>query len=134
MSIQQPGRATPRVLVRAYSNPEQLDASIAFYERVLGVARGMRFTFPEADLELAAIGSILLVCGSEQALARVRATAATILVDRLDDHATLLRDAGAEILDGPTPVPTGRNLHARHPDGLLVEYVEHRPNSRAQPE
>jgi hypothetical protein len=33
---------------------------------------------------------------------------------------------GAEIVNGPKDVPTGRNMLVRHPDGTLIEYVEHR--------
>jgi hypothetical protein len=29
-------------------------------------------------------------------------------------------------LETPKPVPTGWNMLVRHPDGMLVEYVEHR--------
>jgi hypothetical protein len=32
---------------------------------------------------------------------------------------------GAEMLQPVTPVPTGFQVRARHPDGLVVEYVQH---------
>ena len=32
---------------------------------------------------------------------------------------------GAAIVEPPKPVPTGSNMRVRHPDGTLVEYVEH---------
>jgi len=30
------------------------------------------------------------------------------------------------VLKPPNPVPTGWNMLVRHPDGMRVEYVEHR--------
>ena len=37
-------------------------------------------------------------------------------------HAAAL---GADIVEPPKRVPTGSNMRVGHPDGTLVEYVEH---------
>jgi hypothetical protein len=47
---------------------------------------------------------------------------------RLDSLAEWRRELtalGAEIVEPPKRVPTGSNMRVRHPDGALVEYVEH---------
>ncbi|TXL71506.1 hypothetical protein FHP25_29435 [Vineibacter terrae] len=42
------------------------------------------------------------------------------------EFARHLPTVGAEVINGPKDVPTGQNMLVRHPDGTLVEYVEHR--------
>ena len=49
----------------------------------------------------------------------------TFLVDSLQAFKLHLEQSGVEILSQPKDVPTGRNMRVRHPDGLVVEYVEH---------
>lgn len=113
-----------RVLTRVYISPDDLEQSIAFYEQLFGEKSNLRFKYPEADLELAQISSVLLIAGSEAALAPFRQTIATFGVDSILEARDALLQNGATILDGPKVVPTGQNMHARHPDGTIMEYVE----------
>ena len=85
----------------------------------------MRFEIPQIGLELAQVGDILLIAGSDEALKPFRSTQATMLVDSLDEFKTYLEKKGAEIIRGPNTVPTGMNMTVRHPDGSIIEYVEH---------
>ncbi len=120
-------REQPLVMIRRLLPPERLQATIAFYEELLGEPCDLRFDYPEMQLSLASVGAVLLIAGSEEALAPFVATAATLLVASLEETAELVRQGGGEVLEPPKAVPTGRNMLARHPDGALVEYVEHRP-------
>lgn len=52
-------------------------------------------------------------------------TQITFLVDSIDDFRNWLLGAGAVVLEEPKKVPTGRNMRVRHPDGTIIEYVEH---------
>jgi predicted enzyme related to lactoylglutathione lyase len=113
------------VLVRVYLRAEQLEESVALYEALLGEKSLARFKYPEAGLELAQVGSLLLIAGSETALEPFRATTATFLVDSLEEYRQTLLAEGATILREPQQVPTGRNMLVHHPDGTRVEYVEH---------
>lgn len=113
-------------LHRVYVASEELEATIAFYQTLLGQPAGLRFKHAAAGLELALVGQMLIIAGPEAALAPFRATAATFLVDSLADCAARLDQLGARILEPPREAPTGWNLRARHPDGLVVEYVQHR--------
>lgn len=113
-----------RTMARLYLHPEDLDATIAFYEELLGETSQLRFTYPAAGLELAQVASVLLIAGSDEALAPVRRSQMTLLVDDLPAFHDALLARGATILDGPQDVPTGMNMHARHPEGTVVEYVE----------
>ena len=108
---------------RLYLN--DLNSTLEFYEELLGTPAAMRFEIPQIGLELAQIGDILLIAGSDEALKPFRNTQATFLVDSLDEFRAFLEEKGAEIIRGPDKVPTGRNMTVRHPDGLVIEYVEH---------
>ncbi|GCE45768.1 hypothetical protein EI42_02813 [Thermosporothrix hazakensis] len=112
-------------LLRVYLKAEHLDESIAFYEKLYSQPCTLRFQYAEMGLELAQVGSMLLIAGSEQALAPFRATQATYLVDSLEAFRSVLLEAHGEILKEPQRVPTGMNMLARHPDGTIVEYVQH---------
>ncbi|MFF8639942.1 VOC family protein [Streptomyces sp. NPDC015345] len=117
----------PRPFLRVYTGPGTLDALAASYERLLGTERDMWFTYPEKDLALAAVGAFLLIEGTEETLAPFRATHGTLLVDSARAYLERLAAEGAEITEPLIRVPTGSGFTARHRDGTVIEYVEHRP-------
>jgi hypothetical protein len=49
----------------------------------------------------------------------------TVLVDDITAEEPAMSALGADILQPVTPVPTGFQTRARHPDGLVVEHVQH---------
>lgn len=112
-------------LTRVYLPPDCLDSTIAFYEALFGETCRLRFSYPAVHLELAQVGHVLLVVGSEVDLEPFKGTRSTCLVDDLDAFRVHLEESGGQILPEPKAVPTGRNMRAEHPDGLVVEYVEH---------
>ncbi|MFC3061629.1 VOC family protein [Paenirhodobacter populi] len=85
----------------------------------------LRFRFGE--LELIAIGDMLIVAGTEEALTPIRDTQGPVIVGDLGRVKEALLEAGAEITQDIVDVPTGRMLYARHRDSIHVEYVEWRP-------
>ncbi|MBE3557727.1 MAG: VOC family protein [Ktedonobacteraceae bacterium] len=109
---------------RIYLSPEKLDESIALYERLLGEKARLRFKYDEVNLELAQVGPLLLIAGTDEALRPFRATTATFLVDSLAAYHEVLVQSGAQVLDGPRRVPTGMNMTVLHPDGTRIEYVQ----------
>ena len=111
-----------KILSRVYVS--DLDASSAFYEALTGATCESRFAYKEKALELAQIGNLLLIAGSEQALAPFRATSFTILVDSISEYKEFLLNSGAVIIRDVTKVPTGFNMTAKHNDGTIAEYVE----------
>ena len=113
------------ILVRRYLSLDAIDAAVAFYEALLGQERRLAFDYPEHDLRLAQVASILFIAGTDDSLAPFRATGATFMVEDLDAFAAHLPTTGSTIVAAAKPVPTGRNMLVRHPDGMLVEYVEH---------
>lgn len=112
-----------QTLSRLYIN--DLNSALEFYEKLFGIPAAMRFKIPQIGLEMAQIENILLIAGTDEALRLFKSTQATFLVDSLDELRVYLDEKGAEILRGPDKVPTGRNMTVKHPDGSVVEYVEH---------
>ncbi len=114
-----------KVLMRVYLSPEDLDRAIAFYEDIFGERCQLRFKYEDAGLELANVGSVLLIAGPDRILRRFKNTLATFLVDSLNDFKEEFTKIGVVILEEPKKVPTGMNMRVKHPDGTIVEYVEH---------
>ncbi|MEU1007619.1 VOC family protein [Streptomyces sp. NPDC005890] len=102
---------------------DDLEAAVPFYERLAG-GRAQRFR--RGGVEVAAVGSFLLMSGPEPEAEILRKVAATIAVQDVDEAHRLLTELGARIVAGPVPTPVGRNLLAVHPDGAVFEYVDQR--------
>lgn len=113
-----------QTLVRIYLSPEALNPTLAFYEDLFREKCRLRFAHSAARLELAQVGNVLLLAGTEEALRPFRSTTATFVVDDLAEFQEFLLRSGATVLSDPTDVPTGRNMRVGHPDGLVVEYVQ----------
>ena len=117
------------VQVRLFVPPDRLCETVAFYKALTGGRCTLRFPFSERGLELASVSSptvsFLIIAGDEASLAPFRETKLTMLVEDIATVAPALLALGAEILQPVTPVPTGFQARARHPDGLVVEYVQH---------
>jgi hypothetical protein len=110
-----------RTYARVYT--DDLDAVLAPLTAVTGESISTRFTVPNG-LQLATVGRVLVVAGDERALEPYRATVATQIIDDLDECLARLHQTGAQIVRGPQAVPTGRNLTAKLPGGVQIEYVE----------
>lgn len=120
-------RKEPRVLIRVFVEPGELEEAIGFYEELQGMDADMRMPYPEMNLALAAVGAFLIIEGSEESLRPFRATTGTLLVDHVEPYYERLRNAGAEVVAPLHEVPVGAGFTVRHPDGTVVEYVHHRP-------
>ena len=87
------------LLIRIFIDREELDATIAFYEKLFCSKCKMRFQYPEAGLELAQIKSVLLIAGTKSARQSFQKTKATFLVESAEyghdidpDRALLARE------------------------------------------
>lgn len=103
----------------------ELDSAVELYETIFQEKCTLRFQYSEMRLELAQVGSVLLLCGSDEALKPFRATKATFLVDSVADFRALLLQHGAKVIRDLKKVPTGMNMTLQHLDGTIIEYVEH---------
>jgi predicted enzyme related to lactoylglutathione lyase len=102
---------------------EDIETAIPFYERLTG---GRALRFGRGGVQVAAIGSFLLMSGPEDELEILRKVAATIAVKDVEEAHRLLTELGARIIAGPVLTPVGRNLIAMHPDGSVFEYADQR--------
>lgn len=114
---------------RVFVEADALDATVAFYIDLLSGRETLRFAYPEAGLELAAVSSdklsVLIIAGPPERRAPFEATKLTIQVDRLEPYVDALIAAGGTQLEPIQATPRGRKTRFRHADGLVVEYVEH---------
>jgi len=113
-----------QILSRVYVN--DIDTAIRFYEELLQEKCSSRFEYLQVKLEIARVGDILLIGGSDEALKPFIDTTATFLVDSVDEFKKFLLKNGATIIRDIRQVPTGLNITLRHRDGTIIEYVEHK--------
>jgi predicted enzyme related to lactoylglutathione lyase len=130
--MQHHGRMTRALRTYARLYVQDLDVTLAALAPIVGQPVSVVFEHPTAGLRLAALGGLLLVAGPPERLAAVRDTQATVIVDDLDGLLADLQQTGAQVLRGPTPVPTGRNVTVRHPGDAIIEYVEWSQEMRHQ--
>ncbi len=119
-----------KILMRIFVDSRELENSIHFYEKLFGEKCELKFKYPEKELELAMVGSILLISGSEERLKPFTETKITFLVDSIEEFLEFLTTHDSTILEYPKSVPTGKNMRVKHPDGLIAEYVEHKTGSK----
>ncbi len=103
---------------------QDIAAAIGFYEALQGITCELRVKIPETQVEAAKVGGFLILAGDKARLDPVRHVDAIFYVDCLDDFAAWLPRQGADIIEPPRSIKAGKNLTARHPDGLVVEYFE----------
>ncbi|MGA2549494.1 MAG: hypothetical protein ABSF50_05040 [Burkholderiaceae bacterium] len=101
------------------------DRSVEVFQRLHGGNPHLRIKFRE--WEIVAIGDVYLVAGTEEALRPIRNVLGPLVVDNLEQTQAALVQSGARIVLPIDEGPTGPFLHARHPDGSIVEYTQWRP-------
>ena len=109
---------------RVYATREEIDSSIAFYERLQGVTCARRVMIQETGVVAAKVGSFLILAGEGEAMDAARIVDGIFYVDDLDAFAAWIEAQGGELLSRPRVVTSGRNFTARHPDGLTIEYFQ----------
>ncbi len=112
-----------KILTPIYTNV--LEKALPFYEELLQTKAGTRFHYAEKKLDIAVVGQLLLIGGTDSALSAVQDITLSFLVDDILAYKAWLLDQGAVIRQDITKVPTGYNMLVQQPDGTIVEYVEH---------
>ena len=111
---------TLQVLSRVFV--EDLDRTIPVYEQLLGEPCRMRFPIPQAGIELAQVGSVLLYAGEGKD--RERSVDLSLVVDDLEQWRSYWLERGGCVIRDMWPVAGGRNMVLAHPDGTAAEYLE----------
>ena len=109
-----------KVYTRVFTN--DIRVSLPLYKQIVNSEPDFDVTY--GKLKVVAIGNFLIIAGPEEALAPVRSSQGTIVVDNLKETGQFLEQVGAVILQEVTQGPTGESIHARHPDGNTFEYVQ----------
>lgn len=120
--------ARPRTLVRVLAAPGELGAVVDFYSALTGAEPDMDMAWPEAGMHMVAIAEFLILELDPERHPLPAATRATVIVADLAAALTTAVGHGATVLEAPHPAPVGAAARLEHPDGLLVEYLEHRPS------
>lgn len=117
----------PRVFVRVFVGPGALVSTVRFYEQLTAARLDMDADIPEAGLHVVSVGSFLVLELDAEQHGLAARTTVTVLNADLDQAVARQLAAGAEIVEDRWDGPVGPGTRLRHPDGLIVEYVEHRP-------
>jgi predicted enzyme related to lactoylglutathione lyase len=125
---------TPRIFTRVFCEPGTLVDTVGFYRSLTGQPIDMDMDVPEAGLHIVAVGGFLIIELDRATRPDAIATAATVLVTDLDQAVADRVAAGAEVIQERRSAPVGAGARLRHPDGLIVEYVEHRPSQHDVPQ
>ncbi|WP_035277727.1 VOC family protein [Actinokineospora spheciospongiae] len=104
---------------------DDLDTSLPVFEHVVGRPADLRFPFEDA--ELAAVGDVLLIAAPAADLPRYRESHGPLVVEDVETARRVLLDLGATTVSRFESA-TGFGYHLRHPDGVVVEYVQWNPD------
>ena len=101
-----------------------VDAAVAA-ARAAGAMSGepCRFSLDDTGVDIAVVGEMVIVAGSESALSPFRSTDVTWLVEDLDASLHDLETVIHDVVRPPRAVPSGRNATVRL-GGFQVELVE----------
>jgi hypothetical protein len=124
--------AQPRVLVRIFAEPGQLEQTVRAYESVTGTALDMDIDARELGVRIVAVGGFLVLDldpAQPERFDLARRTLVTMIYADLDSAIETSIAHGAELIVPPTSSLVGRGAFLRHADGLLIEYLEHRPTA-----
>jgi predicted enzyme related to lactoylglutathione lyase len=117
-----------------FCKPGQLIATVRFYQQLTQARLDMDMDIPEAGLHVVAVGPFLILELDAEQHCLAAQTTVTVLNADLDDAVAQQVTAGAEIVQERWTAPVGAGTRLRHPDGLIVEYLEHRPTDDDVPE
>ncbi|MGF6889427.1 catechol 2,3-dioxygenase-like lactoylglutathione lyase family enzyme [Nocardia sp. GAS34] len=105
---------------------DEFESTVGYYESVFGAPCPLRFRYDAGGLEIATVGTLVVIGGSQEHLAAAVRQDLVAMVDSIDEWRAAL-PAAAEVQQEPADIPTGRNMYVRNPDGSLFEFVELNP-------
>lgn len=118
----------PRIFARVFCKPGRLLATVRFYRQLTRARLDMDVDIPEAGVHVVAVGPFLILELDAEQHGLAAQTTVTVLNADLDEAVARQVTAGAEIVQERWTSAVGAGTRLRHPDGLIVEYLEHRPS------
>jgi hypothetical protein len=124
----------PRVFARVFCRLEDLLSIVRFYETITGQVLDQDIDLSEQGMHIVAVGGFLILVLDQtkvpvERYTQARLTNATIINPDLDAAVARSLALGSELVGQRFVVPHGAGQRLRHPDGALVEYLEHRPSA-----
>lgn len=115
------------MILKTYSRifTENLDASLAVLQPFVGRKPELRVRFK--DMEVSTLGEFCFLAGPAESIKPFLGAVGPVIVDDLEATQAALEKDGAQITQPITPGPTGRNLFSRSPDGVVIEWVQWKP-------
>lgn len=107
-------------------NVKDIDASLRFYQDIVGLNVTRRFGEPGAELAFLGDGDtkLELIQGKGEAHTGVGVSIG-FLVDNLEEKMAFVSEHGIPVHSGPfAPSPRTRFFFVSDPDGVLVQFVE----------
>jgi len=111
-------------MARVYTEPEQLDATIQFYEKLYQESCRARVRYEDLNLELAIISHVVIMAGDADIRKELEVATSTIMVDSIQEAKNFLQQNGAVCLTEPKQTPGSWIMFVQHPDGSVAEYVQ----------
>lgn len=102
-----------------------IDATVATLKAVHGTEPHFRFNYD--PLTLVGIGDVLVIGGTDEALAPIRGSFGPWIVEDIEAVKGMLLANGAAVLQDIKDITNGRMMYMRHADGNVVEYVQWTP-------
>ncbi|MCU1643300.1 MAG: hypothetical protein JWN03_3575 [Nocardia sp.] len=105
---------------------DEFDVTVDYYEKTFGAPSPLRFRYDAGGLQIATVGPLVVIGGSQANLAAAVRQDVVAMVSSLEEQRAML-PADATVQQEPADIPTGRNMFVRNPDGTLFEFVELSP-------
>jgi hypothetical protein len=102
-----------------------MNASLSVLAKLVGREPDLRQMF--GNLEVALIGDFCIIAGPKAAITPLFGGIGPVIVDDLQTTKTSIEVAGAEITMPVTEQVTGWNMYSRNSDGVLVEWLQFKP-------
>ncbi len=115
------------MILKTYSRifTDNLDATLIVLKDLVG--REPAFRVPFQDMEVVTIGDFCIVTGPADSMKPFLGAVGPVIVDDLKQTQAALEKAGAEIIVPITEGPTGANIFSRNSDGVVIEWVQWKP-------
>ena len=117
--------------MRVFCDSGALLDTVRFYQNLTSETLDMDLDLPESGLHVVAVGPFLVLEMDKGRLDRAEQSALThitVLNANLDEAVEQRVAEGARIVQPRWNSPPGPGIRLRHPDGQLVEHLEHRPS------
>jgi hypothetical protein len=116
------------MILKTYSRifTSNLEATLAPLRKLVGREPELRVPF--LDMEVLTIGDFCIVAGPAESIKPFLGAVGPAIVDDIEATRATLVAAGAEIVQPIQDAPTGPNMFSRTSDGVVMEWVQWRPD------